>query len=275
MISRCEPWMPNGEVLSAAQLYTYADAGNLFLAPDGEACGGPEKMVIELLEITTRGRPVSVKPRHFQQEFFSLVSDGEAEALVDYGVRCALLKLAFMLFAQEMAKAIQIACSCKTDTQADGFVHETLLSALGDKAGGLQASVPSLERRIEILAYATERFGVRAFDEAALPNRPAEAIQAAMDKSGLLIGLSREYRRQMTVFLERYLEILHHADNFAHKRQQEINRILGRARTARVAVRKLSNRINERLLGVIQTAWRLRLRGLDARTVETGRYFSV
>jgi len=275
MISRCEPWMPNGEVFSGAQLYAYADAGNLFLAPDGEACGGPERMVIELLEIATRGRPVSVNRAHFRQEFFSLVSDAEAEALVDYGIKCALMKLAFMSFAQETAKAIQIACSCKADTGADRFIHESLLSALGDKVGGLQASLPTLERRIEILTYAIERFGVQAFDVAARSKQPAEAIQTAMDKSDLLAGLSQECRRQVAVFLERYLEILHHADNFAHERQQEINHILGRARTARVAVRKLSNRINERLLGVIQTAWRLRLRDLDARTVETGRYFSV
>lgn len=259
MIARCEPWMPDGEMLSGAQLYAYADAENLFLAPDGEACGGPERMVIELLEIAMRGRPRSSNRGHFGQEFFSLISGGEADALTDYGVKCALLKLAFMLFAQETAKAVRIACSSKADAETDRFAHESLLSALVGKTGGVRAN---LERRIEILTYAIERFGVQAFGEAIPPGQRAEATQAAMEKSSVLAVLSPECRRRMQVFLERYREILRHADDFAHKRQQEINHILGRAETARVGARKLSAGINEKLLPVIETAWGLRLRNL-------------
>ncbi|MDH5512934.1 MAG: hypothetical protein OEY27_06965 [Gammaproteobacteria bacterium] len=261
MIKHAEPWMPEGETPSAPRLYTYAEAERLFLSGDGEACGGPEKMVIELMEIAIHGRPASADRGPSQQEFFSLVPDAEIDALLDYGIRCASLELSLMLFRQQAAQAALQACAGRYGTGTiDPLAGEGLLSVLEVKSDGSRPNQADVERRIKILAHALERLGAGGLVEPPSIIPPGGATLAAVHGSAALARFSPACRDHLAAFLERYRGMLHRAGDCLHAHQQEINRILGREATAPVAARKLSNRISEKMHDLLESEWGLRLR---------------
>jgi hypothetical protein len=81
--------------LSAKQLPDYTENNNLLLTEDGsEACGGPEKLILELLDVTVNGRSQTDTTK--TNAFVSLIQD--LDAMMEYSIDCVRIKFAMMLY---------------------------------------------------------------------------------------------------------------------------------------------------------------------------------
>jgi len=74
-------------VRSPQELFDHIESRQLFLSPEGNACGGPVKMILELLRLVVEGEGV---PRA-RPELATIV--GDIPRLVRYGTACAEIEL--------------------------------------------------------------------------------------------------------------------------------------------------------------------------------------
>ncbi|MGH1439283.1 MAG: hypothetical protein ACRBBR_04150 [Cellvibrionaceae bacterium] len=72
------------------ELYSYIERHYIFEVPSGHVCGGPKKMVIELIKLLIHGN---------QSNSSDQLSEtyGDLSPLVKYGISCARIDMAFML----------------------------------------------------------------------------------------------------------------------------------------------------------------------------------
>mgnify|MGYP006175796221 CR=1 FL=1 len=55
MLARGEPWLDESSRMSPAELYDYADRHGVFISPNGHACGGSRRKIIELMDFLISG----------------------------------------------------------------------------------------------------------------------------------------------------------------------------------------------------------------------------
>lgn len=259
MISSREPWMPDGCLPGARQLYDYAESHNLFVAEDGEACGGPERKIIDLIELALSGRVIGPRKDDYAREFVAIV--GHADAMLEYGLRCAIIKLAFMRFKAEVERGIlHFQRDAADGRESDRFVLDSVIGCLDSATGAVPPGLADVERRIGILDHALARLGIDGLGEAIAGAPIGESAEAAMSRSGVFNDLSARGKKAIVEFATHYLRVLNCASEFSHRQQQEVNRILGWRATAPLDVVTLSTRVSEKTREMLRRVVGMQLR---------------
>ena len=232
----------SGSVPDAREMHDYADDHGLFIAADGEACAGPERKVIELLDLCVHGAGASanaaqVARRLNDRGVFDLVGDGDA--LVEYGLRSAAIAFAFQRFGADLERTISTTLASAGDEActAEGLesLHAVASGAVSPKAQRIRLA--ALDATVKNVT------GVDLADDIARIEREIETSNDAIPE----LGLGSRRGEAVRAILRRYLAVARAASEFSFEQQQHINRLLGRRETRALPIAQVVAKIHEQV----------------------------
>ncbi len=150
------------------RLLEYIESTNLFVATTGRVCGGPEKMVEELIACAL-GRPLAADLPDVEPPIFA----PDLDRVIDYGVACARLELAHQIFAAEYRRRVEA-----VDSALEGSAPAADAATRPDSEGA--------------------RLACRIFDRLAMPaGTDAQSFRAVRPESAAARALDRSLEAEL------------------------------------------------------------------------------